>query len=396
MKTIQSKYGVLAVVLMCFFTMGFVDLVGIASNYVQEELALSNSLSGMLVAITFLWFLVFSVPTGLLMNHIGRKPTVLLAIGVAALALLVPMLTFVLTERTALLVAYFASFCLLGISNALMQTSLNPMVENVVGEEQMTSTMALGQFVKALASFATPMIAMWGVGQAMGWKVVYPIYLVVALVCMVLLGMTHVKELPQASERSVSAELRAAFSLLKSPYVLLCFFGVMCAAGMDIGTNTTAPKLMMERCGMELAEAGFATSLYFIFRTIGCFSGAAILARWSDKRYFLVSVLLIVAGMLLLLLGHNTWLLYTGLALVGMGNANTCIIIFSRALRFDPAHSNEMAGLMVTGLFGAMVFPLVMGFASDWCLGAGLLPTIGAVAVMLLAAVYMLVFTRKL
>lgn len=46
----------------------------------------------------------------------------------------------------------------------------------------------------------------------------------------------------------------------------------MCHVGIDVGTNTTAPKILMERLGWTLNEAAFATSLYFIFRTIGCFT----------------------------------------------------------------------------------------------------------------------------
>ena len=55
-------------------------------------------------------------------------------------------------------------------------------------------------------------------------------------------------------------------ALLGKPFILLCFLGIMCHVGIDVGTNTTAPKILMERLGMSLADAGFATSLYFIFR----------------------------------------------------------------------------------------------------------------------------------
>lgn len=57
----------------------------------------------------------------------------------------------------------------------------------------------------------------------------------------------------------------------------------MCHVGIDVGTNTTAPKILMERLGMTLADAGFATSLYFIFRTAGCFLGAFILQKMAPE-----------------------------------------------------------------------------------------------------------------
>lgn len=45
------------------------------------------------------------------------------------------------------------SFSLLGIGNALMQTSLNPLLSNIVSGDKLASSLTFGQFVKAIASF---------------------------------------------------------------------------------------------------------------------------------------------------------------------------------------------------------------------------------------------------
>ena len=58
-------------VMLCFFAMGFVDLVGIASNYVKEDLQLNDATANLFPSLVFFWFLIFSVPTGMLMNKIG-------------------------------------------------------------------------------------------------------------------------------------------------------------------------------------------------------------------------------------------------------------------------------------------------------------------------------------
>ena len=65
---------------------------------------------------------------------------------------------------------------------------------------------------------------------------------------------------------------------------MLSFIGIMCHVGIDVGTNTTAPKILMERFGWTLNEAAFATSLYFIFRTIGCFTGTVFLRFVMDSE----------------------------------------------------------------------------------------------------------------
>ena len=142
-------------VMLCFFAMGFVDLVGIASNYVQSDLGLSDSAANIFPSLVFFWFLIFSVPTGMLMNKIGRKNTVLLSLAITILSLILP----IFGESYALMLA---AFSLLGIGNAIMQTSLNPLIANIVKGDGLASTMTFGQFVKAIASFMAPYIAMWG------------------------------------------------------------------------------------------------------------------------------------------------------------------------------------------------------------------------------------------
>ena len=122
----QNKSIFLIPVMLCFFCMGFVDLVGIASNYVKADLGLSDSVANVFPSLVFFWFLIFSVPTGMLMNKIGRKNTVLLSLVVTVVSLLIPLFG---NSFAVMLVA----FSLLGIGNALMQTSLNPLVSTVMG-----------------------------------------------------------------------------------------------------------------------------------------------------------------------------------------------------------------------------------------------------------------------
>lgn len=379
----KSSLGALVVVMLCFFTMGFVDLVGIASNYVQQDLGLTDSQANIMPSLVFFWFLIFSVPTGMLMNKIGRKRTVLLSIVVTVLSLILPVFG---NSYPLMLIA----FSLLGIGNALMQTSLNPLVSNIV-TGNLSATLTFGQFVKAIASFLAPYIAMWGATQVipsagLGWRVLFPVYGIIGVIAVVCLGLTSIKEEPVAKGSSVID----CFRLLGKPFILLCFLSIMCHVGIDVGTNTTAPKILMERLGMTLAEAGFATSLYFIFRTLGCLSGSAILRKVPEKVFFAVSVGMIVAAMIILALAHVQWLLYVGIALVGFGNSNIFSITFAQALQHDPDHKNEISGLMIMGLFGGTVFPLAMGFMSD------AMGTLGAVLVMAVGALYLTAFTLKI
>ena len=349
MTSHQLKYAKLVPIMLCFFAMGFVDLVGIASNYVKADLNLTDSEANIFPSLVFFWFLIFSVPTGILMNKIGRKKTVMLSLVVTFVSLLIP----VFGDNYGVMLC---SFSLLGIGNALMQTSLNPLLSNIISGDKLASSLTFGQFVKAIASFLAPYIAMWGATQAMptfglGWRVLFPVYMVIAVIAVLWLGATPIEEeKPDKASGFVSC-----LKLLGSPFILLCFLGIMCHVGIDVGTNTTAPKILMERLGMTLDEAGFATSLYFIFRTLGCFSGAIILQKVSARSFFVVSVICMLLAMAGLFVSDAEAVIYTAIALIGFGNSNIFSIIFSQALLAVPEKKNEISGLMIMGLFGGCV-----------------------------------------
>ena len=67
--------------------MGFVDLVGTATNYVKAEFDLANGTANLFTTMVFFWFLIFAVPTGMLMNKISRRKTVLWSILVTLVAM---------------------------------------------------------------------------------------------------------------------------------------------------------------------------------------------------------------------------------------------------------------------------------------------------------------------
>ncbi len=384
MKNNKIPYAKLIPVMLCFFAMGFVDLVGIASNYVKADLMLTDSQANVFPSLVFFWFLIFAVPTGILMNKVGRRKTVLLSLIVTFVSLLVP----IFGDSYGIMLV---SFSLLGIGNALMQTSLNPLLSNIVAGERLASTLTFGQFVKAIASFLAPYLAMWGATSAipsfgLGWRVLFPVYMLVALLAAAWLGST-----PIAEERPDEASgFRNCLALLGKPMILLAFIGIMCHVGIDVGTNTTAPKILIERLGMTLTAAGFATSLYFIFRTIGCLLGTFILQKFSAKSFFAVSAAMMIVALTGLLVSHSEIIAYICIALIGFGNSNIFPIIFSQALLALPDKKNEVSGLMIMGLFGGTIFPLAMGLASD-AIGQG-----GAVAVMGAGAIYLLIYTLKL
>lgn len=377
----KNIYLALIPIMLSFFAMGFVDLVGIATNYVKADFKLSDTMANLFPSMVFFWFLVLSVPTGMLMNRIGRRKTVVISLAVTSLALLLPFVNYSFTSM-------LISFSLLGIGNTLMQVSLNPLLSNIVSGDKLASSLTFGQFVKAIASFSAPIIAAWAASSLGDWKLLFPIFMVVSILATVFLGMTSIEEKDEKGKGSTFAQ---CLGLLGNKVILLSFIGIICHVGIDVGTNVTAPKILMERLGMTLEDAGYATSVYFLFRTIGCFTGAFILARFSAKKFFMISVSLMVLAVIGLFMFNTLTAIYVCIALIGLGNSNIFPIILSQALLYMPDKKNEVSGLMIMGLFGGTIFPLLMGLLSD-----AMSTQTGALFILGIGVVYLVFLSFKL
>ena len=370
----ENSLSKLLPVLFGFFIMGFVDVVGIATNYVKQDFALSDTLANLLPMMVVLWFAVFSVPTGLLMNSIGRKKTVVLSMAITFVAMLVPLIAY---KFEVVLVA----FALLGIGNTILQVSLNPLLSNVVRGDRLTSSLTWGQFIKAIASFLGPVIAGFAAASLGNWKMLFPIFALVTLFSTLWLFFTQIDEKPIEGKTSSFA---ACFGLLKDKTILMFFLGILFVVGIDVGLNITIPKFLMERCNILLDQAGLGTSLYFIARTTGTFVGAILLIKFSGRNFLIISMIVAILGMLVMLMMSNLWAILVLIFILGFAVANVFSIIFSSALQKMPERANEISGLMIMGVAGGAVIPPLMGVVSD-NLGQA-----GGLAVLLVAMIYLL------
>ncbi len=365
---------ILVPIMLSFFVMGFVDLVGVATNHMQADFELSDTMANLCPAMVFLWFLLFSIPAGILMNYIGRRKTVLLSLFITTVSLLIPLLHY---EFTLMLI----SFSLLGIGNVLLQVSLNPLVSNVVSETRLAGSLSFGQFVKGIASFLAPFIASWAALTMDEWRELYPIFMLITIVSIIGLGFTSIEELDDYSE---SDSLKSYGKLLGSPLIRLVWLGIVCHVGIDVGINLTAPKLFIERLGFSVADAGMAGSIYFLSRTVGCLIGAVVLQYMAPERFFRWSVLGLLLALIGLSFASSLEQLYAVLLILGIGNANIFSILIAKVLNVFSDKKNEVSGLMTTGLCGGALFALPMGIVSDWIESQA-----GALIILGLGALYL-------
>lgn len=383
----NSKYYVLALlsVLFCFFTMGFVDIVGTAATQLKSDLNLSDSQANSFSAMLFFWFFIISVPTSMLMNKIGRKNTVLLSVAVSTLGVLIPLFG---VNYYLMLIA----FSILGIGNAIMQTSLNPLVSNVVSEEKLPSSLTFGQVLKACVALTGPLIVTWGAKEMMptlgfSWRVVFLIYVVLGIIAFVWLLMMPIR---RAASDKVTGIVEC-LKLLGIPIVLLSFCGIICHVGIDVGMINTGPKLIAERVGGNAENFLYVSTVYFVCRAIGSFIGAGVLQKISAKIIFLISALLLICGLLGMIFISSEMGIVVCVAIFGLGNSNVFPIIFSQVVLRMPNEANELSGLMIMGLIGGSIFPFVMGLLND-SMGT----QAAGIFIMLIGAVYLLSYTMSM
>lgn len=355
MQKSNSKFAVLPV-MFGFFIMGFVDIVGVATSYVKADFAgMDDKVSGLFSLSCFLWFLILSIPTGMLMNRIGRKKTVVVSFAITALAMLIPVLKY---DFAFVLVA----FAMLGIGNTMLQVALNPLVTNVVSAEKLTGTITLGQFIKAMSSFLGPILAAMFAGSVWGWKAIFPVYAAVTVLAMAWLAVSPIQE--QLIEKSEITFART-FSLLRDKYIVLFFIGILVLVGVDVGMGVTFPKLLQERCSLPLEKAGMGNSVYFLARTVGAFLGGVVLMRFSASKFFTASSCLALVSLVGLIFSRNLTMILFFVALFGLGYANLFSIIFSLSMQKMPQKTNEVSALLIVGVSGGAVLPPLLGVITD-------------------------------
>ena len=388
-KTANAGLKAIIPVMFAFFVMGFVDLVGTATNYVKGEFALADGTANLFTTMVFFWFLIFSVPTGMLMNKIGRRKTVLWSILVTLVAMALPIIAYTIFEGTPRLVLIVASFAFLGIGNTLMQVSLNPLLTVFVKGDKLASTLTTGQFVKAFASLFAPYIAIWGANQLGMWWILFVIYFVVGVIGYILLALDKIEEpAPDAGTTTIAK----CFKLLGDPIILLCFLGIVSHVGVDVGINAQAPRILTEHTGDQFTSiAATATMVYFVARMIGCFTGGIVLQKISNKLGVRICGVIMTLSAICFAIFTMTsvnppvWLFWVAVALVGFGNSNVFSLFLSHALMYRPERQNEISGLMLMGLIGGAIFPPIMGVAAD------AMGRFGGILVMAVGCVYVLV-----
>jgi FHS family L-fucose permease-like MFS transporter len=338
-------------ILMAFFVMSFVDLVGIGVDRVSKDMNLSATLAQLIPSAAFLWFLLLSVPVGVMQSRLGKRFMLNIGMGVTALGLLVPF--FFYTFEMVLI-----GFALLGIGNTIVQVSANPLLVDVVPGNRASSFLSFSQFIKAIGSMIGPPLAAVLAAQFGDWKLLFLVFGLVSLLTVVWMGSTKIEE--SKSEES-KATFASSFKLLGNGFVLLMVLSIFIVVGVDVGFNSNSGQFLIKQFGIDQTAAESGRSFYFFGRMLGTFAGAIMLTRISSRKFFMWTSALGILFLVAILLIKSTAMAWVLIFLIGLSVANIWPLIFSIAIEKYPSRGNEISGLMMMAISGGAVIPLLIG-----------------------------------
>jgi fucose permease len=342
-------------VLMAFFVMSFVDLVGIGVDRVSKDMSLSATLAQLIPSAAFLWFFLLSVPVGVMQSHLGKKFMLNIGIGVTALGLLVPY--FFYTFEMVL-----AGFALLGIGNTIVQVSANPLLVDVVPGNRASSFLSFSQFIKAIGSMiGAPFAGLLAIKYG-DWKLLFLVFGVVSILSAIWLGSVKIDEVKSTN---IKATFGSSFKLLGTSFVFLMVMSIFLVVGVDVGFNSNSGQFLIKQFGMDPLAAESGRSIYFLGRMLGTFAGAIMLTRISSRSFFMWTTVLGIICLTLILLINSTIMAWILVFMIGVAVANIWPLVFSIAVEKYPERSNEISGLMMMAISGGAVIPLLIGWVGD-------------------------------
>ena len=125
------------------------------------------------------------------------------------------------------------------------------------------------------------------------------------------------------------------------------------------------PLYLEYNFGVNIVKFGvLGTGLFFTTLMIGRFLGGMILNWLKPEKFFVITSILSILGILGLFLGNQT-IAIISVIIIGLGFANVFPLIFSITIEHLPEKTNELSGLMVTAIVGGAFVPLLMGLLQD-------------------------------
>lgn len=374
----KRNYYMVALILLTFFVISFLtNIIGPLVPEIIEDFNLSLTLVALLPFAFFIAYGVMSIPAGILVERYTEKTVMIIAFFVAFIGALI----------FALYANYLVAVCslfLIGSGMAMLQVAINPLLREAGGEENFAFNSVLGQLLFGLASFLSPLIYSYLVlnldsGDDSGfllatlssvvpadlpWVSLYWIFALVSLLMVVIISVSKFPKVELQEDEKIGA-LDTHLELLKNPMVLMFFLGIFCYVGTEQGVANWISEFLSKYHGYDPQTVGASTvSWFWGMMTAGTLLGLFLLKVMDSRKVLIGFTGAAIISFSIAIFGSAEVALYAFPA-IGFFASAMWPVIFSLALNSVDEHHGSFSGILITGIIGGAVVPLIVGSIGD-------------------------------
>ena len=373
----RSPY-IVFLILLIFFVISFItNIIGPLMPDIIESFNLSLTLVALIPFAFFIAYGVMSIPAGMLLLKFKEKHLIVLAFiviffGAILLALLPSYLT-----------ALF-SFFIIGCGMAVLQVVINPLLRVTGGEEHFAMYAVFAQLVFGFASFLSPLVytqlasetffatddsffhalSTFLIPKELPWISLYFLFSVISLFMILILAFSKFPKVELKSNEK-SGALATHIKLFKNKQIQLFFLGMVCYVGAEQGIANWISQFLNVYHGINPKVLGAATiSDFWGLMTLGGIIGLVLL-RFFDSRWILITFSGFAMICLIVALFSTAKLALIAFPLTGFFLSVMYPILFSLTLNSFTEDHGSISGILVTGIIGGAILPLIVGWLGD-------------------------------
>lgn len=316
-----------------------------------------------------------SIPAGVMTEKFGGKFVMLFAFGIAFLGALL----FGLFPQYKMAIV---SLFLIGSGMAMLQVVINPLLRTAGGEAEFSFYSLMGQLFFGLASFISPLVYTYlsqnistnrnllfellnqVVPANLTWVSFYWVFSVISLIMIVVIALFKFPNI-ELKEEEKSGALKVHIELLKNKTVILYFIGIFCYVGSEQGVANWISQFLFIYHAFDPQTVGAqVVSWFWGMMTAGTFVGLILVKLFDTRNILILFTALAIFSLSIALFGGAGISLYAFPA-VGFFIAVMYPIIVSLGLNSLSVHHGSFAGILMTGICGGAIIPLIVGILGD-------------------------------
>jgi len=374
----KRNYYIVSLIMLTFFVISFLtNIIGTLIPDIIKGFQLSLTLVALLPFAFFIAYGVMSIPSGMLTEKYKEKKIMVTAFIVAFFGAL--LLALDPNYLTAIM-----SLFLIGCGMAMLQVVVFPLLRTSGGEEHYAFNSVLAQLVFGLASYISPLVYSYlvsnlkntgsnksffsllsGVVPAdLPWISLYWLFAVICLLMILVILFSKFPKVELKKEEEVGA-LQTHITLFKKPIVILFFIGIFCYVGTEQGMNNWISQFLSAYHGYDPQTTGaHAVANFWGLMMIGSIIGLLFLKIMDSRKVLIIFTVLALTSFSLGLFGSGAVSL-VAFPFVGFLISVMFPVIFSVALNSVKEHHGSFAGILLTGITGGAVIPLIIGWLGD-------------------------------